>query len=164
MNERMKMRREAREFALQFLFAIEFEHADIPEALQAFWTLAESPPSEPCRTFAEQIIWGVLEHLDELDAVLRKVAENWDVKRMSRVDRNVLRIAIYEMKFRDDIPPVVSINEAVDIARDFSGGVSGKFANGILDRVSKDLGRPLRTVKQPDSPATDEPDTESTAS
>ena len=75
-------------------------------------------------------------------------AENGDVKRMARVDRNILRIAIYEMKFRDDIPPVVSINEAVDIARDFSGAGSGKFVNGILDRISKNLGRPLRTVKK----------------
>jgi N utilization substance protein B len=65
---------------------------------------------------------------------------------MSKVDRNILRIAIYEMRFRTDIPPVVSINEAVDIARDYSGGISGKFVNGILDRISKDLDRPLRTA------------------
>lgn len=152
MNERMKMRRDAREFALQFLFEIEFEHSDIQESMKDFWSLQEEPVSEECRAFTEQLIWGVLEHLDALDGLLRRVAENWDVKRMSKVDRNILRIAIYEMKFRSDIPPVVSINEAVDIARDFSGGVSGKFVNGILDRISKDLDRPLRTAQ--DAPET----------
>jgi N utilization substance protein B len=147
MNERMKMRRDAREFALQFLFEIEFEHSDIHETLKDFWSLQDNTVSKDCRAFTEELIWGVLENLDALDAMLRKVAENWDVKRMSKVDRNILRIAIYEMKFRTDIPPVVSINEAVDIARDFSGGISGKFVNGILDRISKDLTRPLRTAK-----------------
>lgn len=147
MNERNKMRREARECALQFLFEIEFEHSDIQETLKDFWSLLEEDVPAECQAFTEQLIWGVLENLDALDATLRKVAENWDVKRMSKVDRNILRIAIYEMKFRTDIPPVVSINEAVDIARDFSGGVSGKFVNGILDRISKDLHRPLRTAQ-----------------
>ncbi|MFO7535486.1 MAG: transcription antitermination factor NusB [Kiritimatiellia bacterium] len=141
------MRREAREFALQFLFEIEFEHSDIQETLKDFWSLQESPPSKLCQEFTELLIWGVLENLEPIDAALRKVAENWDVKRMSKVDRNILRIAIYEMRFRTDIPPVVSINEAVDIARDYSGGISGKFVNGILDRISKDLDRPLRTAK-----------------
>ncbi len=147
MNERMKMRRDAREFALQFLFEIEFEHSDIQETFKDFWSLQDNTISKDCKSFTEQLIWGVLENLDALDAMLRKVAENWDVKRMSKVDRNILRIAIYEMKFRTDIPPVVSINEAVDIARDFSGDISGKFVNGILDRISKGLTRPLRTAK-----------------
>lgn len=155
MNERMQMRREAREFALQFLFEIEFEHSDIYETLKDFWSLQEEPPTQVCREFTEQLIWGVLENLESLDAALRKVAENWDVKRMSKVDRNILRIAIYEMRFRTDIPPVVSINEAVDIARDFSGGISGKFVNGILDRISKDLDRPLRTAKGASPPEGD---------
>ncbi len=146
MNERMKMRREAREYALQFLFEIEYEHSDIQESFKDFWTLQERPASPECVAFTEQLIWGVLEHMDSLDATLKKVADNWEVKRMSKVDRNILRIALFEMKFRPDIPPVVSINEAVDIARDFSGSVSGKFVNGILDRISKGLDRPLRTA------------------
>ncbi len=157
MNERMKMRREAREYALQFLFEIEYEHSDIQETLNEFWTLQEKSVSPDCHGFSEQLIWGVLEHMEALDATLKKVADNWEVKRMSRVDRNVLRIAIYEMKFRTDIPPVVSINEAVDIARDFSGGVSGKFVNGVLDRISKDLDRPLRTVNEQDASADPDP-------
>jgi N utilization substance protein B len=150
MNERMKMRRDAREYALQFLFEIEYEHSDIQETLKEFWTLQENVVTPACQEFSEQLIWGVLEHMESLDATLKKVADNWEVKRMSRVDRNVLRIAIFEMKFRTDIPPVVSINEAVDIARDFSGGVSGKFVNGILDKISKDLDRPLRTANGAD--------------
>jgi N utilization substance protein B len=88
-----------------------------------------------------------LERQTDLDAHIKKYAINWELHRMAVVDRNVLRLAIYEMLFRDDIPPVVSINEAVDIAKKFSTEDSGKFVNGILDKVKSDLMRPARIVK-----------------
>jgi N utilization substance protein B len=77
------------------------------------------------------------------------VAENWELERIAIVDRNILRMAIYEMMFRDEIPPVVSINEAVDVAKKFSTRDSGKFVNGILDRIRKELPRPARTAAPP---------------
>jgi N utilization substance protein B len=83
-------------------------------------------------------------HLPEIDERIRKYAENYKLNRISAVDRNVLRLAIYEMLYRDDIPPVVSINEAIELAKTFGGAESGKFVNGILDRVRKDLNRPAR--------------------
>jgi N utilization substance protein B len=108
------------------------------------------PPSADeaaMRLFAEPLIRGTLEHREEADALIKKHAENWDLHRMAAVDRNILRLAIYEMLHREDIPPVVSINEAVDIAKKFSTQDSGKFVNGILDKVKGELLRPARVVK-----------------
>jgi transcription antitermination factor NusB len=109
-----------------------------------------SPPKDPAaeeaaiRVFAEPLILGVLQNQKAIDDEIQKYAHNWDVRRMATVDRNVLRLAVYEMRFRDDIPPVVSINEAVEIAKKFSTQDSGKFVNGILDRIKADLMRPAR--------------------
>jgi transcription antitermination protein NusB len=83
-------------------------------------------------------------HLPEIDERIRRYCENYEFHRISAVDRNVLRLAIYEMLYRDDIPPVVSINEAIELAKTFGGGESSRFVNGILDRVKNDLTRPLR--------------------
>ena len=80
-------------------------------------------------------------------SIIKKHAKNWELHRIAAVDRNILRLAIYEMLHRDDIPPVVSINEAVDIAKKFSTQDSGKFVNGILDKVKGELMRPARIVK-----------------
>jgi len=166
----MGKRREARERAVQFLFQHDLNPPeDLDQALDQFWdsqraaAIAEEkgaarwgqklqlpPPSAEeaaVRLFAEPMIRGTLEHRDEADAVIKKHAQNWDLHRMAAVDRNVLRLAIYEMLHRDDIPPVVSINEAVDIAKKFSTQDSGKFVNGILDKVKSELLRPARIVK-----------------
>jgi len=92
------------------------------------------------------LIRGTLEHRDECDGIITKHAKNWDLHRIATVDRNVMRLAIFEMLHRDDIPPIVSINEAVDIAKKFSTLDSGKFVNGILDKVKSELMRPARIV------------------
>ena len=99
------------------------------------------------RAFAEPLIQGALQHRNEVDAVIRKHARNWELHRIAVVDRNILRLAIYEMLYREDIPPVVSINEAVDIAKKFSTQDSGKFVNGILDQVKGELMRPARIAQ-----------------
>jgi N utilization substance protein B len=166
----MGKRREARERAVQFLFQNDLNPPeDLEMALAHFWesqraaAIAEEkgaatwgqktelpPPSADelaVREFAEPLIRGALEHRDEADELIKKYAKNWDLHRMAAVDRNILRLAIYEMHYRDDIPPVVSINEAVDIAKKFSTQDSGKFVNGILDKVKNELLRPARIVK-----------------
>jgi N utilization substance protein B len=86
----------------------------------------------------------MVSHLPDIDERIRRYAENYEFNRIAPVDRNVLRLAIYEMLYRDDIPPVVSINEAIELAKTFGGADSGRFVNGILDRVRKDLTRPAR--------------------
>ena len=99
------------------------------------------------RLFAEPLIRGAIEHRAEADAHIVKHCKNWEIHRIAAVDRNIMRLAIYEMLHREDIPPVVSINEAVDIAKKFSTPDSGKFVNGILDKVKGELMRPARNVK-----------------
>lgn len=110
--------------------------------MRAQWKLSE--PSKSTQEFAEGLIRGVMEKLPELDAKIKSLADNWDLSRLAPVDRNILRLAIYEMLFREEIPPVVSINEAIEIAKRYSTEESGKFVNGILDRVKKELLRPAR--------------------
>ena len=96
------------------------------------------------REFAEPLFEGTVAHLPEIDERIRRYCENYEFRRISAVDRNILRLAIYEMLYRDDIPPVVSINEAIELAKTYGGADSGRFVNGILDRVRKDLDRPAR--------------------
>ena len=166
----MGKRREARERAVQFLFQHDLNPPErLDGALDQFWesqraaAIAEEkgaanwgekvelpPPTSDeaaVRLFADPLIRGVLEHRDESDDIIKKHAKNWDLHRIAAVDRNILRLAIFEMLHRDDIPPVVSINEAVDIAKKFSTQDSGKFVNGILDKVKGELMRPARVVK-----------------
>lgn len=165
----MGTRREARERAVQFLFQHDLNPpTDLEGALCHFWESQRAashkaeqagatwgrqpvlPPPSPeeivIRSFADPLIRGTLEHRHEIDAQIRRVAKNWDLHRIAVVDRNILRLAIYEMTQREDIPPVVSINEAIDIAKRYSTEESGKFVNGILDKIRSELMRPARIL------------------
>ena len=163
----MSLRHEARRWALQFLFQSEFNQADsLNEGLRLFWkqqdedsanepTASASANLQPsaqqrtrARQFAEELIRGVIAHHREIDPLIAQYAENWDMERMGTVDRNVMRIAVYEMLHREDIPPVVSINEAVELAKAFSSTESGAFVNGILDRIRQGLDRTARGTKE----------------
>ena len=167
----MGKRREARERAVQFLFQHDLNTPDNLEVeLATFWNSqraaaiedeksgpakwgekSELPPptveEAETRLFAEPLIKGVIEHRDVIDEHIKKHCRNWDFHRIAAVDRNVMRLAIYEMLHREDIPPVVSINEAVDIAKKFSTQDSGKFVNGILDKIRGEILRPARIVQ-----------------
>ena len=168
LHSTMGKRREARERAVQFLFQHDLSPPDeLDRALDEFWLTqraaaiaedkgpatwgerAELPPptaeEAATRLFAEPLIRGTLEHRAAIDEHIKKHVKNWDFNRIAAVDRNVMRLAIYEMLHREDIPPVVSINEAVDIAKKYSTRESGAFVNGILDRLRGDLPRPART-------------------
>ena len=139
----MGLRRDAREAAIQFLYQVDTHRpANIEESLAEFWKQNDEPKN--VREFAGDLLRGALEKMPEVDAKIRTLADNWDFERLAAVDRNILRLAIYEMLFRPEIPPVVSINEAIEIAKKFSTAESGKFVNGLLDRVKKDLLRPSR--------------------
>jgi N utilization substance protein B len=148
----MGERRGAREWVVQLLFQLDINPGSIDEALDDFW--AGKRPSARAKAFTEDLLRGVLDHRDELDQLLRIYADNWDLKRMAVVDRNILRLALYEMWHRDDIPPVVTIDEAVDLAKAFSGLKAGKFVNGILDRAIQDVDRPPRSARDPSIPHT----------
>lgn len=139
-------RRQAREWAVQFLFQNEFNPDDLDNALADFWSDAERNPSDRDRTYVNEVIRGVLDKQRDIDRTISKYTQNWDVERLGVLDRVVLRVATYEMLFRGDIPPVVSINEAVEIAKAYSGKDSGRFVNGVLDRIQKELDRPSRST------------------
>ena len=138
----MGKRRRAREAAIQYNFWRDLQHGETPKRIDDFWDFCPVKPN--VREFAEPLIQGLVSHQEEIDERIRQYCENYNLNRISAVDRNVLRLAIYEMLYRDDIPPVVSINEAIELAKTFGGAESGKFVNGILDRVRKDLTRPSR--------------------
>lgn len=140
-------RRETREWIIQFLFQLDFNPEPIDIALQDFWE--EKTPNEREKTYAEEIIKGVVQRKEELDAKLSEYATRWNSDRMGAVDRTVMRVALFEMLYRDDVPPVVSINEAVHFAKDFSSFQSGRFVNGVLDRIRKEIDRPARTTQKP---------------
>lgn len=138
----MGKRREARQAALQYHFWRDMQQGDSPENMANFWEFLPTKPR--VQEFAQPLIDGMNAHLKEIDERIRRYAENYEIRRIATVDRNVLRLAIYEMLYRDDIPPVVSINEAIELAKKFGGAESGRFVNGILDQVRKELTRPAR--------------------
>ena len=128
------------------MFQNDFNPGSIKPALLEFWKSKHAALKS--QQFAEDLIHGVLDNLKQIDALIQSYTEHWEIKRMNAVDRNVIRLALYEMLFRPDIPPVVSINEAVDIAKCYSSMESGKFVNGILDRALQDLRRPSREAAE----------------
>lgn len=140
-------RRQTREWIIQFLFQLDFNPEPIDIALQDFWE--EKELNEREKTYALEIIKGVVQRKDELDDRLSQYAKRWDSERMGAVDRTVMRVALFEMLHRDDVPPVVSINEAVHFAKDFSSFQSGRFVNGVLDRIRREIDRPARTTYKP---------------
>ena len=140
----MGKRRDGREAAVQYLFHRDLNAGDVPEVREAFWDLREA--SKNTREFAEKIIEGVLAHQTEIDERIKKYTANYELNRIAAVDRNILRVAVYEMLHCLDVPPVVSINEGIEIAKRFGSEESGRFVNGVLDRIRHDLPRPARTT------------------
>ena len=132
----MRKRTVAREFALQVLYQLDIT-ADTPEnALENFWSNHQEEEIDPdLKEFSSELVKGVAQNREEIDKQIVQFAKNWQLKRMAVVDRNIMRLGCFELLYRDDIPPKVSINEAVELAKKFSGIESGKFVNAILDKV-----------------------------
>jgi len=131
----MGIRRESRELALQILYALDANPSvGIRETLQTFREEHADVLSR-VREFAEELVRGVEEHRTAIDEAVKARSKNWSLARMPRVDLNVMRMATYELMFRQDIPKKVSINEAIEIARKFGDKESPAFVNGILDEV-----------------------------
>lgn len=128
-------RRRARERAVQFLFGLDFTEYEWRRAIGTFW---ETNPVRPAvQHYAEQLIRGVVEHRAELDEAIAAALENWAPGRLGRVERNVLRVALYEMRYADNVPPAVAINEAIEVAKRYCAPDSARFINGVLDRIKE---------------------------
>jgi transcription antitermination protein NusB len=129
----MGTRRQARELAMQALFYMDMQNKASIEMLRHFCEIFR--PSKRCEPFFMELVNGVLTSKVEIDALIERFSKNWKIKRMSCVDRNVMRIAVYELLYCGDIPPKVSINEAVDVGKKFGTEESGAFINGIMDSI-----------------------------
>jgi N utilization substance protein B len=126
-------RRKSREIAIQILYQFEMNRTDLDEGLKLFW--AEHPNLKEVSGFAEYLVRGVDDNKDEIDSIIVNAASNWSLKRISPVDRGILREAIFEFIFCKDIPYKVTLNEAIEMGKKFSSEKSGSFINGILDSV-----------------------------
>lgn len=142
----MRSRRRGRELALKLLYGFDLLPRDIDATLEEFWRLTRYP--KEIRTFAEYLVRGTLAHKDEIDAFIAKNAINWSIDRMTVVDRNILRYAVYELLYDDVIPPKVTINEALDISKKYSTPKSSAFINGILDHIHHTLEKRKRREKK----------------
>lgn len=138
----MRKRTQSREIALQILYQAEMNPEPIRDALNSYWQNNEEVPEE-VRLFTEQLVVGTHEKTQPLDEAIAKAADNWVLDRMAVIDRNILRIGAYELLHcGTEIPPKVAINEAVNLAKKFSQEESGKFVNGVLDKINHTTNAP----------------------
>ncbi len=136
-------RRENRIAAVQYLYSWEFNKPDdLNESIRRF--VEEKDEERDYYGFGEELIFGVLEKIEAVDLEIRLLAKNWDFKRIAKIDLAILRLAVFELLFRRDIPPVVSINEAIELSKLFSNEDAKRFINGILDKMKDKIDRPLR--------------------
>ena len=134
----MGARRRARECALQMLFSFDVTHSSVDELIETYWgEMAEA--AEDVRSFANELVIGTISHLNKIDELIRLRTEHWRITRMAIVDRNLLRLAIFEFLYQPTTPMTVAINEALEIARRFSTHEATQFINGILDAIKRDV-------------------------
>jgi N utilization substance protein B len=129
----MRRRRKAREIALQVLYQIDVLNIDAGKAVDLFWSNFSAP--EEARKYSTELIEGTCSHRQEIDRLISSCSENWSLERMARVDRNILRLAVYELLYCRNVPPKVTLNEAIDLGKDYGSENSGSFINGILDAL-----------------------------
>jgi N utilization substance protein B len=129
----MRRRRKAREIALQVLYQIDVLNIDAGEAVGLFWSHFSAP--EEARQYSTELVEGTCGHREEIDRLISSCSENWSLERMARVDRNILRLAVYELLYCRHVPPKVTLNEAIDLGKDYGSENSGSFINGILDAL-----------------------------
>lgn len=135
----MGARTSSRQAALQMLFGIEVSATSPETAIQDFWREFEGDPEG--RSYSDEMVRGVVSNLAQVDMLIRAASTNWRIERMTRVDRNLLRLAAWEILFRPDIPRAVILDEAVELAKQFGGEDSSAFVNGVLDRIAEECGR-----------------------
>jgi len=132
-------RRKSRELALQVLYQIDIDDGDAEEKFNLFWQHFDH--SDELKEFSHRIVKGVCQRKGEIDSLIEKHSEHWRLQRMTIVDRNVLRSAVFELMCCPDIPTKVILNEAVELGKKFGSGKTGPFINGILDKVSHQINR-----------------------
>ena len=145
----MGARTTAREAALQMLYAVEATSGGVEQVIGDFWR--ELPGDAEGRDYADGIVRGVAENTSHVDDLIRNASKNWRVERMTRVDRNILRLGAWELEQSREVPRAVIIDEAVELAKRYGTEESGAFVNGVLDRIADDCGRVDSDVPGPGS-------------
>jgi len=133
----MGQRRKAREETLRILFRLEFENKQIEKTLDQYWKNKKA--SEEIKEYSTWLVNGVISDQAKIDNIIQQVSEHWRISRMALVDRNILRMAVFELLYEEKIAPAIVINEAIEIAKKYSGEEAATFVNGILDAIRKDL-------------------------
>lgn len=147
----MRKRTRAREFALQIMYEYDMTHAEFSEIWDRFWTVSKDTmlshaekkdvrkdrENDEIKNYTEKLVRGCVERLESIDNIIERFAEHWEIKRMAYVDRNIMRLAVYEILYLEEIPVKVAINEAVELAKRYGESDSSKFVNGILDKIAK---------------------------
>ncbi len=150
----MGSRRKAREKALQILFQLDFCDDDIDAICRDYWSKNRS--GEKVREFADGLVRGAYANLERIDRLISSTLEHWSMERLASVDKAILRYAIYELLYMADIPPKVTINEAVEVAKKYGSDESGKFINGILDRIREEADESAAATKSSEAEDTKE--------
>jgi len=150
-GSKVGIRRDGREAAVQYLFQLDHQGFETQAPDADFWRLRSTssdadkqqpPPIAPkARAFAESLVKGVCENRNEIDALIVRFTQNYQLQRLAAVDRSILRMSVYELVFSTDAPPAVAINEGIEIAKRFGSEESGRFVNGLLDRIRKEVPR-----------------------
>jgi transcription antitermination protein NusB len=140
----MGIRRRAREQSLQFLYQIElkygsFDISNLENELEQFWGYRDKPVDDDILEFSNLINVGTIENRDSIDALISSYSANWKISRISKIDKQILRMAIFELIYLHDVPKSVVINEAIEIAKKYGSEESSSFINGILDSIKNDL-------------------------
>lgn len=143
----MGKRRRARELALSLLYQLEFHPHDSGEATKVFWK--NHPASPEVRAFADDLVRGTLERREVIDRLIALYAQHWRLSRMAVIDRNILRMAVYELLWNEETPEKVIINEAIELAKTYGAEDSGRFVNGMLDQIKPLRGKALPTSAGP---------------
>ena len=130
----MRKRTQSREYAVQILYQYEMNPQPVEEVMSAFW-IQFPKADDDVRIFTHKLVLETLQHLETIDAAIRKAVDHWELTRMVIMDKNIMRLAVSELLYFKDIPPKVALNEAVNLAKKFSQEESGKFVNGVLDKI-----------------------------
>ncbi len=142
----MGRRRKAREETLRILFRLEFEDTQLEKTLIQYWENRKA--SEEIKEYSTWLVKGIISHQDKIDNIIQQVSEHWRISRMALIDRNILRMAVFELLNEENIAPAIVINEAIEIAKKYSGDKAATFVNGILDAIRKNLKNIRKSLKE----------------
>jgi N utilization substance protein B len=142
----MGKRRKARESTLQILFQLEFNDRGLENIFDSFWQ--EKKASREIKEYCQWLVEGIVSHRERIDRLIQSVSENWRLDRMALVDRNVLRVAVFELLYEENLAPAIVIDEAIEVSKKYSSEESATFVNGILDAVRKKIEKMERRPKE----------------